>query len=328
MNASRPLPVLLALGALPFLCPSLRGQDSVTWLTDVEKARSVAAEAGKDLLLDFTGSDWCGWCIKLRDEVFDTGAFAAEAAKHFVFVELDFPRRKEIDAATKAQNERLQGELGVQGFPTIFLTDAEGRPYARTGYRPGGPKAYLAHLAELREARVRRDQAWTKAAAAAAGPERAQLLAAGLEAIEPDLYRHYAAVMEELVQAAGDGDLAQTWRPRLHEARLLPKVDALRHRFAALAEREQRETVGVEPWQEAGKAVAAFLAENEVQGDVAGELHYLHGMALFRADDHTGALAAFRRCKAASPALGERMQPVIDRLEAETKAAGEPGKDG
>ena len=64
------------------------------WVSDFEKAKTTAAAEGKDLLIDFTGSDWCGWCIKLRKEVFDLDAFKAAGPKNFVLVEIDFPQNK------------------------------------------------------------------------------------------------------------------------------------------------------------------------------------------------------------------------------------------
>ena len=119
------------------------------WLTDLDAAKKQAAAEKKDILIDFTGSDWCGWCVKLDKEVFSTPEFKGQ--KDFVLVSLDFPRKKEIPAEAKAKNEALMKQWGVQGFPTIILTNAAGEAYAQTGYQDGGPVKYLAHLADLRK---------------------------------------------------------------------------------------------------------------------------------------------------------------------------------
>lgn len=121
------------------------------WFADYDEAVKVAKEEGKDLLVDFTGSDWCGWCIKLHDEVFDHEAWYNEASKKFVFVALDFPRADEVKALVPnpERNEELKNELGVRGFPTIFLMTTDGVPYAQTGYQAGGPEAYLEHMDEI-----------------------------------------------------------------------------------------------------------------------------------------------------------------------------------
>lgn len=122
------------------------------WLTDFEEAKKQAKEQGVPILADFTGSDWCGWCIKLKKEVFSQEAFQAYAKDNLVLLELDFPRRKEIPAETRKQNEALMKEFGIRGFPTILLLDAEGKELDRTGYRRGGAEKYVAHLKELLEA--------------------------------------------------------------------------------------------------------------------------------------------------------------------------------
>lgn len=119
------------------------------WLTDLDAAKKQAAAEHKDILIDFTGSDWCGWCIKLDKEVFSTPEFKAQ--KDFVLVSLDFPRKRQLPAEEKARNEALMKQWGVQGFPTIILANAAGEPYAETGYQQGGPVKYLAMLAELRK---------------------------------------------------------------------------------------------------------------------------------------------------------------------------------
>jgi len=119
------------------------------WQTDFKAAQAKAKEEKKYLLVDFTGSDWCGWCIKLRNEVFDKGPFKAEAPKQFVLVELDFPQQKVLSPELKKQNEELRDKYDIKGYPSILLMDAEGQVIARTGYREGGADEYLKHLAEF-----------------------------------------------------------------------------------------------------------------------------------------------------------------------------------
>ena len=119
------------------------------WQTDFQAALAQAKKDKKYLLVDFTGSDWCGWCIKLHGEVFDMEPFKADAPKQFVLVELDFPRQKEQSEDLKKQNKELAEKYDVKGFPTVLVMDAEGQVIARTGYREGGPEEYLKQLAEM-----------------------------------------------------------------------------------------------------------------------------------------------------------------------------------
>lgn len=115
-------------------------------------AKMQAAQEDKDILLKFTGSDWCTWCRRLDNEVFNTELFKKEVTKHFVILVLDFPRDESLlSQRSYRQNEKLYREYGVLGLPTIILADAEGGEYARTGYREGGPEKYLEHLEELRK---------------------------------------------------------------------------------------------------------------------------------------------------------------------------------
>lgn len=120
-------------------------------MTDFEAAQAKAKAENKPMLLDFTGSDWCGWCIKLKDEVFSQEAFQDYADASLVLVELDFPRKKPQSDAVKAQNEALAKKYQIRGFPTIVMLNPEGELLAKTGYRQGGAEAYVEHLKEIVE---------------------------------------------------------------------------------------------------------------------------------------------------------------------------------
>ena len=182
------------------LASSLFADDKL-WVNEFEKARQTAATESKDLLMDFTGSDWCSWCIKLRQEVFDLDAFKAAAPKNFVLVELDYPQDKsKLSKEVQEQNAALQKQFSIRGYPTILLADASGRPYAQTGYQQGGPEEYLKHLDGLRAVKTKRDAAWKKAEGAQ-GSEKAKFLAEGLKALDFDLAAmHYQPVIDEIAK--------------------------------------------------------------------------------------------------------------------------------
>lgn len=121
------------------------------WLTDIKQAKERAKSDKKLILVDFTGSDWCGWCIKLDREVFSKPEFKDYADKNLVLLEVDFPKRKELSATQKAHNLELAEEYGIQGFPTVIVLNGEGRKVGELGYMPGGPSAFLAELDKLRK---------------------------------------------------------------------------------------------------------------------------------------------------------------------------------
>ncbi len=119
------------------------------WMTNFAKAQKKAQQEKKLMLVDFTGSDWCPWCMKLENEVFSKDVFKKFAAKNLVLVFLDFPRSKSQSAAIKMQNSALSQKYGIRGFPTVLLLDSNGKVVARTGYRRGGAENYVKYLKEL-----------------------------------------------------------------------------------------------------------------------------------------------------------------------------------
>ena len=134
--------------------PSSIRPDQSIWMTDFEEAKAKAADSGKDLLMDFSGSDWCYWCQRLDDEVFSKQGFIDKASEDFVFVKIDFPSDKSHQSRQlQEQNQRLARIYGIEGYPTIILAHPDGTPYAQTGYIEGGPDVYLEHLQELRQDR-------------------------------------------------------------------------------------------------------------------------------------------------------------------------------
>jgi protein disulfide-isomerase len=118
-------------------------------MTDFEAAKKEAATKKLPILVNFSGSDWCGWCIKLDREVLSQEAFQKYAEGNLVLFVADFPRRKPLPEATVKQNEALMMKYSVKGFPTVLLLDAEGKVLAETGYQPGGATAYVERLKAL-----------------------------------------------------------------------------------------------------------------------------------------------------------------------------------
>ncbi len=116
------------------------------WEGNLEQALEKAAAEGKVVLVNFTGSDWCGWCIKLKDEVFKKKEFIEYAKSDLILVELDFPRAVQQTEETKQYNAALMKEYEVRGFPTIILLSGDGEILLRTGYQPGGAASYVKHL--------------------------------------------------------------------------------------------------------------------------------------------------------------------------------------
>jgi thioredoxin-related protein len=141
------LRLLFVAGAM--LLTVLPARAEVAWLTDFEQAQQQAKSGHKLLLVDFTGSDWCGWCIRLHREVFSKPEFQEYANKNLILLEVDFPRRKEQANGLRMQNQMLAEQYRIQGFPTIVVLNGEGKQVGQLGYMQGGPAAFISELEKI-----------------------------------------------------------------------------------------------------------------------------------------------------------------------------------
>ena len=123
------------------------------WLTSYEEAQKEAQVGNKLLLLDFTGSDWCGWCIMLDREVFSKPEFKEYAKKNLVLLELDFPKKKKMPAEIIKQNQQLAMQYQIMSFPTVVVLNGSGQVVGALGYLKGGPSAFIAQLERIRNGR-------------------------------------------------------------------------------------------------------------------------------------------------------------------------------
>ncbi|HOZ75751.1 MAG TPA: thioredoxin family protein [Flavobacterium sp.] len=136
--------VFLVLGAIAMDAQELK------WETKMDEAVAKSIKTKKPLLLFFTGSDWCGWCIRLQNEVLKTPDFAKWAKDNVILVELDFPRRSPQQPEIAQQNNELQQIFAVRGYPTVWFatpTKKDGKTnldkLGSTGYVAGGPAKWL-----------------------------------------------------------------------------------------------------------------------------------------------------------------------------------------
>ncbi len=138
---------------LVFASVTIQAQEELTWHTDLNKATEIARQEQKPLFLFFTGSDWCGWCIRLQNEVFKKPEFVTWAKEKVVLVELDFPRRTPQSAEIKLQNNQMQQLFAIQGYPSIRFVKptvkADGKTnfeeIGKSSYMAGGPSVWIAN---------------------------------------------------------------------------------------------------------------------------------------------------------------------------------------
>lgn len=118
-------------------------------LDNYDEALELAKNENKPVLLEFTGSDWCPPCKMMKQQTLSKDEFKTFADQNIVFVELDFPRSRQLEPGVVKQNAELQEKYSVQGYPTFILVDNAGKELGRTvGFMPGGPDAFIGWLKE------------------------------------------------------------------------------------------------------------------------------------------------------------------------------------
>lgn len=139
---------LMLTGLLLIASVAASAQTS-TWGQDYSAALAEAKKSGKPVLVNFSGSDWCKWCVALDKEVFSKEVFKDYAEDNLVLVLIDTPAKKELKSAVAKQNDELKKKFAIRGFPTVLLVDSEGKVLAQTGYQYGGAEKYVEHLKGL-----------------------------------------------------------------------------------------------------------------------------------------------------------------------------------
>lgn len=296
------LPGFLQAAKLPVKAPEPQ-EHSSSWKWNFEEARKEAEKTGRDLLVDFSGSDWCGWCIRLANEVFHQEAFLKEATKHFVLVELDFPRKPQ-DPAIQKQNARLKVKYPIAGYPTVYLMDSKGRPYGRSGYQQGGPAPYLAMLEKFRKLRADRDRALARGAKLE-GVERAKALD---EAVQ-------------IVSSAGVGSFY------LDEMRAIVRLDGDGKAGLASKYRKQIDRMAIEAAEGAGNLdeamslIEAYRTKHHPEAEEEQELLVKVGMIRYRKQDIPAAIESFGKAREASPSspMAKQLSIWIEKLQGSTR---------
>lgn len=138
--------VFLMFGFTSIKAQAEKKAEALEWHTSLMKADELSRKTKKPIFAFFTGSDWCGWCIKLQNDVFAKPEFIEWAKKNVILLELDFPRRKQLSPELTQQNNSMQQAFNVTGYPVvwIFTTNKNNKDkkftmdtYGSTGYPVG-----------------------------------------------------------------------------------------------------------------------------------------------------------------------------------------------
>ncbi len=120
--------------------------NKLNWQSNIDKAVTIAQKENKHVLVFFTGSNWCKWCVKLNKEVFNKKDFQKYAEDNLVLVSLDFPRPDNQDDSIKKYNIEKATQYRISGFPTVIILDKNGKKMLVSGYLPGGATSYINHI--------------------------------------------------------------------------------------------------------------------------------------------------------------------------------------
>ena len=233
------------------------GQDAEngTWLTDFALALETAAKQGKDIFIHFTGSDWCGFCIAMHDQVLTKPSYTERAGKSFVLVEVDFPRNKPQSAELKKHNELLRGKFAIKGYPTLLLADSLGRAYSRIPNQPGIiPDQLASQMESLQSIRKRRDDL-LKEADKLQGMERAEKLNDALGSMDDELAgRYHADIVDQIIELDEKDKLK--WK---NKRKFSKAMDEIQSRIQTLARANDHEGIT--------RAVDEFVEKKELKGE-------------------------------------------------------------
>lgn len=261
------------------------------WTHDFAAAKKQAAAGKMDLLLDFTGSDWCPPCKALTANILSKDEFHTLTKDKLVLVELDFPQNKsKLSDAIQAQNMRLQDQYAISGYPTILLCDADGRPYAATGFQEGGPKEYVAHLDQLRTRKDARDKAFAEASKAE-GLAKAKALIAALDAMELEdatIAKQYPDEIEQIKAADPKGETGYA-----RKLAAIAKYAAFESEMGAFFEKRDMEG--------ALALVGKAIASGEYHGETQQKLILTKASVLASLRKFDEALKAVDEARAAAP---------------------------
>lgn len=268
------------------------------WMTDYQAAMKKAAAENKDMILDFTGSKWCPACIRLNEEVFTRKEFIKAASKDFVLVFLDYPRQEPLAPKLRAQNEKLSQMYGMEYLPTVFLTDAKGRPYGKTTYQEGGVEAYLKHLSELRKGKIKFDELMTKAKSAKLEDvEKAKLIDEAIRLMPPEsVLKFYREDIDKII--ALDSENKAGLRDR-HKVNL-----------AMWAASQQMNLGKVD---KALEMIGKSIKEIDPKGQAAQEAYYFKALILDASADKAGARESLNKAIAADPEseMATRIEEIL-----------------
>lgn len=286
------------------LATTVRADD--LWLVDFKAAKEQAAKEGKDILMEFTGSDWCPPCKALQEKVLSKDVFRDKMPEKYVLLKLDSPRDKSKQTPEEIeQYKQLSVEYKISGVPTIILVDAQGRPFSKTvGFGGGEAEQYVAEMIEKVSLRKTRDEKLAKAESVA-GAEKAKLLHDAISELDGELVvATYRDIVDQIVALDGDNGLGLK-----SKFEGIIKTSEVR---AAVMELQQSAR-GLEPAQLVSK-IDELIERLAPAGEALQDVLMFKGSVLFQSDKAKSLEALQAALKAAPDTqTGKQIPLIIER---------------
>jgi len=223
------------------------------WTDNYRTALARARGENKDLLLVFTGSDWIKICGAYDRDILFQPDFVNGIADSFVPVRFDFPKETKLPAQQKARNQMMMRAYRVAAFPTLVLTDTQGRPYGINGYQPVTPAEYAKVIQAMKATGEVRDDLFSKAAQAS-GVEKASLLAKAIPKLPGSLAgRFYRPELEAIIENDPENETGKVPVAQ----RLLADVD--------YSDQMEKLKAGVQ-WSKMIELTDSYIEEQKLQG--------------------------------------------------------------
>lgn len=285
---------------------ALSGHSAEGWLVDFEKAKKQAAAEGKSILMEFTGSDWCPPCKALASNVLNKDIFKSEVPKNFVLLKLDNPNDKSQQTPEEIeQYKRLSEEYKISGVPTIFLANAQGKPYWQTvGYSGESAEDYVARLTNKSVGYKKQLTAFKKAESAS-GVEKAKFLDEGLTAMGDEVD---AAVnkdqIAEIIKLDSD-----------NSAGLKAKYEGIL-RSSELTEKFQSVMQSATSAKDALEKITAFIDNEKPAGPLLQEALFYKGAIMFESEDKVAAKEALIASQKVDPKseIAQRIEQILGQF--------------
>ena len=299
--------VALAAFILIFAGSSFAGEG---WLVSFEKAKAQAAKEGKPILMEFTGSDWCPPCKALHKNVLVKDVFKKEMPKHYILLKLDNPRDKSKQTPEEIeQYKKLSKEYKVTGVPSIFLADAEGKPFfKKSGYSNQPADVWVKDMV----AKTAIPEALEEAKAAK-GLERAKLLDKALGLMGSDAAAQRKDDITEIIKLDSD-----------NKAGLQAKYEGI---LAATEIKDSLQAImrgnrGAKTEDMVVK-IDELIKEKSPKGEALQEVLFMKSNLYFRAKKMKEAEALLREAMKIAPdsKTGKRIPGILERFFSKKKAS-------